>query len=55
MAKRPNKKKQQEYKRAIYYGCVVCNREFNGLFSEATIHHLTGGGMGMKSEDFIPL
>jgi len=54
MAKKPNKETREKYKRAINFGCVVCRKEYN-LFSPSTIHHLTGGGMGLKSKDFIPL
>ena len=50
----PNKETRIAYQKAIEHGCCVCRREYN-LFSPATIHHLTGGGMGLKSKDFIPL
>jgi len=54
LAKKPNKETRIAYQKAIEHGCCVCRREYN-LFSPATIHHLTGGGMGLKSKDFIPL
>jgi len=54
LAKKPNKETRIAYRKAIEHGCCVCWREYN-LFSPATIHHLTGGGMGLKSKDFIPL
>tara|TARA_R100001510_G_C7632668_1_gene191284 strand:- start:1131 stop:1292 length:162 start_codon:yes stop_codon:yes gene_type:complete len=53
MPKKPNKNTRSQYKEAIEFGCVVCKR--SGYYTPATIHHLTGGGMGMKSKDFIPL
>lgn len=54
MAKRPNKKTQQEYKDAVEYGCVVCKKLY-GVKTDTCIHHLTGAGMGKKSEEIIPL
>ena len=54
MAKKPNKKIQKEYKKAIKFVCVVCKKHY-GVYTEPCIHHLTGGGMGLKSKDFIPL
>ena len=53
MAKKPNKEMRRRYAEAIEYGCILC-RNIYGVKTEATIHHLTGAGMGMKSEDFIP-
>ncbi len=54
MAKPPNKKTKQAYQRAVEFGCVVCKKHY-GLRTEPTIHHLTGGGMALKSKKFIPL
>ena len=54
MAKKPNKKIQEEYKKAIEFGCVVCRKHY-GVYTEPCIHHLTGAGMGIKSKSFIPL
>ena len=54
MAKPPDKKTKQAYEEAINFGCVVCKKHY-GLRTDATIHHLTGAGMGLKSKQFIPL
>lgn len=54
MAKPPNKKTKELYKIAVDYGCVVCRKEY-GVRTEACIHHLTGAGMGKKSDKIIPL
>jgi hypothetical protein len=54
VAKTPDKKTKQAYEQAINFGCVVC-KKYYGLRTDATIHHLTGAGMGLKSKKFIPL
>ena len=45
---------KRRYGEAVEYGCILCKILY-GVYTEPCIHHLTGGGMGMKSEDFIPL
>ena len=37
MAKKPDKKTREQYKRAINFGCVVCKKM--GIWSEPQIHH----------------
>ena len=54
LAKKPNKEMKRRYGEAVEYGCILCKILY-GVYTEPCIHHLTGGGMGMKSEDFIPL
>ena len=55
MAKKPNKEMRRRYAEAIEYGCILC-RNIYGVKTEATIHHLTGAGMGLRDlENFIPL
>lgn len=55
MAKKPTKDVQEQYKKMVDFGCVVCKKHF-GVFTEPCIHHFTGAGMGLKSVDkFIPL
>jgi len=46
--KRPNKKIRELMARMVDGGCIICERP-------AEIHHLTNGGMGLKSKVFIPL
>ena len=48
------KEMKRRYGEAVEYGCILC-KILHGVYTEPCIHHLTGGGMGMKSEDFIPL
>lgn len=54
MAKPPNKETKKLYEKAIKHGCVVCKMQY-GVYTEPCIHHLTGAGMGKKSDKFIPL
>ena len=48
LAKKPNKETKEHYKKLVEFGCVVCKREY-GVYSTPCIHHITGGGMGRKS------
>jgi len=57
MAKKPpNKETKEHYKKLVELGCVVCLR--NGIYTAPCIHHLTGAGMGLRSDSLtqvIPL
>jgi len=48
MKKRPNKATRELEARMREFGCIICKRP-------AVIHHITGAGMGLKSEKFFPL
>jgi hypothetical protein len=54
MAKKPNKATRQLYELAVDYGCIVCKNKY-GVYTQPCIHHITGAGMALKSDDFIPL
>lgn len=54
MAKKPNKATKELYEKAVNFGCVVCKLHL-GVYTEPCIHHLTGAGMGKKSDKIIPL
>lgn len=46
--KKPNKATRELMSRVAERGCIICE-------SPAEIHHLTGGGMGLKSKKFLAL
>tara|TARA_Y100001937_G_scaffold87813_1_gene118834 strand:+ start:166 stop:444 length:279 start_codon:yes stop_codon:yes gene_type:complete len=54
MKKKPNKAMREAYKRVAEKGCIVC-KVFYNCYSECEIHHLTGAGMGLRSQNFVGL